>query len=402
MDFFMKQTIISGLIISSISLFVSSTALAEGFSGNIGIEGRYFSSDPAHTGQADNSYSISLQPEYRKRWDNGRKKFTFVPFYRWDSEDDERTHGDIRELDFVMAQGDWEFQAGISKVFWGVTESQHLVDIINQTDLVEGLDGEEKLGQPMLRVSRLLENGSIDAYVLPYFRERTFPGESGRFRTALPVDTDNATYESDDEEKHVDYAVRWNQSVGNVDFGLSWFEGTSRDPEFNVATKNGKTVLQPHYPLIRQAGLDLQYTGDAWLWKLESIHRDTNDGSYNASVGGFEYTIPGIADSSADLGLLAEYHHDSRGKDATTPFQKDLFLGTRLAMNDVQSTELLAGAFIDLDDQARSFRVEASRRLGDDMKLNLEAQMISDTDVNEPFHSIRDDDYVQLEWQKFF
>lgn len=398
----MKQTIISGLVISSISLFASSSVLADGFSGNIGIEGRFFPNDPAHAGQADNSYSISLQPEYRKRWDNGRKKFTFVPFYRWDSEDDERTHGDIRELDFVMAQGDWEFQAGISKVFWGVTESQHLVDIINQTDLVEGLDGEEKLGQPMLRVSRFLENGSIDAYILPYFRERTFPGEQGRFRTALPVDTDNATYESDDEEKHMDYAVRWNQSVGNVDFGLSWFEGTSRDPEFNVATKNGKTVLQPHYPLIRQAGLDLQYTGDAWLWKLESIHRDTNDGSYNASVGGFEYTIPGIADSSADLGLLAEYHHDSRGKDATTPFQKDLFLGTRLAMNDVQSTELLAGAFIDLDDQARSFRVEASRRLGDDMKLNLEAQMISDTDVNEPFHSIRDDDYVQLEWQKFF
>jgi len=377
-------------------------AVAGDFSGNISVEGRYFPNDPAHQGQAGNGYSISIQPEYRKRWDKGRKKFTFVPFYRWDSEDDERTHGDIRELDVVIANNDWEFQAGISKVFWGVTESQHLVDIINQTDEVEGSDGEDKLGQPMLRLSRILENGSIDAYLLPYFRERTFPGEAGRFRTALPVDTDNATYESDDEENHLDYAVRFNQSIGSVDFGVHWFEGTSRDPSFKAGTKNGKTVLTPHYELIRQAGLDLQYTGDAWLWKLEAINRSTNADDYHAAVGGFEYTINAVNDSSADLGLLAEYHYDSRGEQATSPFQNDLFLGARLAMNDVQSTEMLAGVFADLDTQGRSFRVEASRRFGDKTKLNLEAQFVNGTEPSDPLDAFRDDDYVQLEVQRFW
>ncbi|MDD7885073.1 hypothetical protein [Flavivirga sp. 57AJ16] len=34
-----------------------------------------------------------------------------------------------------------------------MTESNHLVDIINQTDAVETFDGEEKLGQPMVQLS---------------------------------------------------------------------------------------------------------------------------------------------------------------------------------------------------------------------------------------------------------
>jgi len=31
---------------------------------------------------------------------------------------------------------DWELTTGVSKVYWGVMEAVHLVDIINQTDFV--------------------------------------------------------------------------------------------------------------------------------------------------------------------------------------------------------------------------------------------------------------------------
>jgi len=84
--------------------------------------------------------------------------------------------------------------------------------------------------QPMLRASRLLENGSVDLFILPYFRERTFAGAAGRFRTGIVVDTDAATYESSDEEKHIDYALRWSHTKEAFDVGVSYFDGTSRDP----------------------------------------------------------------------------------------------------------------------------------------------------------------------------
>lgn len=388
------------LAVGAIGIALSSTAQAGEFSGNVALEGRYYTDDAAFAGQSDGGISLSLQPEFKHKWDNDHNVFTFIPFYRWDDKDDERSHGDIRQLDLIMAKGDWEFQAGVSKVYWGVTESQHLVDIINQTDGVEGTDGEDKLGQPMLKATRIYDDGSLNLYVLPSFRERTFAGINGRFRSPLVVDTSDVSYESSKEEKHVDYALRLQHTFDAIDVGLSYFDGTSRAPELTADLANG--VLKQHYPLIKQTGLDLQYTGEEWIWKLEAINRESNREDYSAAVGGFEYTIPGITEGGADLGLLAEYHHDSRGEVINAPFQKDLFFGARLSVNDADGTEFLVGGSVDLDNQSKGFRVEGSKRVGEGLKLNIEAQVFTDVDDNDPFKSFEKDDYVQLELQKYF
>ena len=53
---------------------------------------------------------------------------------------DERS---LREAHWLHDKGAWDLLIGVGKVFWGVTESRHLVDIVNQTDLVENPDQEE-------------------------------------------------------------------------------------------------------------------------------------------------------------------------------------------------------------------------------------------------------------------
>lgn len=401
----MKNSIV-GLSLSLIALGLTMPTVAGELSGNIALEGRYFNNEGAFPDQLKNTaLSLSIQPEYKHSWDNDHQKLTFSPFYRWDNKDKERTHADIRQLDYVKSQGDWDFQVGIGKVYWGVTESQHLVDIINQNDGVEGLDGEAKLGQPLLRVSRLTDNGSLDLFVLPYFRERTFAGSKGRFRTPLVVDTNAVTYESSQKEKHIDYAVRWSETIDEFDVGVHYFDGTSRDPIFNPIIKQGKAVgLQPHYPLIAQLGLDLQYTGESTIWKLEAINRSFNDkkiNDYSRVVGGFEHTLEAF-ESGAELGLLAEYHHDSRGEVAQAPFQNDVFVGARFALNDEQGSDMLVGASVDLDNQTKSFRVEASRRLGKGIKLKVEGQGFTNVDKTDPLKAFEKDDYVQVTLQKFF
>lgn len=397
--------ILKPLLLSVIcsATMLSAVVNAGDFSGNISAEGRYFTSEGVFPKQQKSGgMSLSFQPEYKNRWDDDHKTFTFTPFFRWDGKDKERTHADIRQLDYVTTKGDWEFQVGISKVYWGVAESQHLVDVINQTDGVEGIDGEDKLGQPMLRVSRFTENGSLDLLILPYFRERTFSGSKGRFRSGLVVDTDSATYESGDKEKHLDYALRWSETIDDFDVGFHYFDGTSRDPIFKPIIKNGEAVgLQPHYPLMSQVGLDLQYTGESTIWKLEVINRDVNKDHYTAAVGGFEHTLPSF-ESGAELGLLTEYHRDSRGEGSQAAFQNDLFLGARYALNDDVDSQFLVGAFLDLDDQSKSFRVEASRRLGKGFKVNFEGQAFTDIDKSSPLKIFEKDDYIQVELQKFF
>ena len=73
------------------------------------------------------------------------KNFALEVFARADENDEERNHFDIAELYWTLPSDEWELLIGINKVFWGVTESAHLVDIINQTDQVESFTGEEKL-----------------------------------------------------------------------------------------------------------------------------------------------------------------------------------------------------------------------------------------------------------------
>ncbi len=394
-----------GVVTLLCTLFFTAPIKALGLSGNISSELRYFPDMPASFGASrfdrGSSLSFAFSPEIYHEWNGGERAIVFSPFLRWDESDSERTHRDIRELNLLLVQGDLEWRIGLGRVFWGVTESQHLVDIINQTDAVENIDGEDKLGQPMIQASWSQDWGIVDFFVLPGFRERTFAGERGRLRTPLVVDTENPVYEAKNKERHIDYAIRWSHSIGIWDIGISNFYGTSRTPEL----RQRGYKLVPHYNLINQTGIDLQATLDEWLFKLESIYRidkrKKEDKNYAAMAAGFEYTFVGVWQRS-DVGWLVEYHFDERGEDATSPFQNDLFAALRIAVNDTQSSEILAGVFADLDYGGYSLRLEASRRIGDDWKLSLEYQGFNNIDPDDMLYAQRQDDYLQAELSWFF
>jgi hypothetical protein len=71
--------------------------------------------------------------------------------------------------------------------------------------------------------------------------------------------------------------------AGDIDNGISAFSGTSREPRF-VPAADGQSLL-PVYDQIDQVGVDLQYTREAWLWKLEAIARDGYSNTFAAAVG---------------------------------------------------------------------------------------------------------------------
>ena len=378
--------------------------MAGEWSGHIAYEGRFYNHHALSTQQSYSANSsLSASSEFYTSWDNDSQSLTFRPFVRFDQHDKERSHADIRELMLLLNFDSWELKAGIGKVYWGVTESQHLVDIVNQTDLIESLDGEEKLGQPMINLTLLNDWGTVDLFMLPYFRERTFAGPKGRLRSEPYIDTSKPTYQSDKKNKHIDYAIRYAHSIGDWEVGLSHFYGTNREPDFNPALNNEmEPVLIPHYGLVHQTSLDLQTIVGDWLWKLESVSRHTQNKRYHAHTFGFEYTSVGIFNSNKDLGLIAEYLYDSRGSEATTPFQSDILLGARYVFNDTQSTEILLGMITDIKTQERSYSIEASHRLTDSWSVNIESRIFSNIKNDSILHSLRSDDYFQAELLYYF
>ena len=322
--------------------------------------------------------------------------FRFVAFARGDQADSARTHFDVRELWLETFVGNWMVGAGLGKVFWGVTESRHLVDIVNQTDLVENLDGEDKLGQPMVRLSVSSARwGTLDLFWISALRERTFGGRSARFGPPLRI-ADDAEYESSLGRGHVDLAARWSHTLGDADVGVSYFYGTSRDPKLNLRLGDTGPVLVPQYDLIHQAGLDAQWTTGGWLLKLESIVREGQGSTFAAVTGGFEYTFTGLV-GTADLGVLGEFNYDGRNNGTFVLLDNDAFGGMRLAFNDEQSTQILAGAAVDIVTGSVFASIEGSRRLWDSFTIGVEARLFFATDETDPAYGLRRDDYAQVE-----
>jgi len=403
-NLFNSASLAFGLVMLSVGLVMAATTLAFGYelSGNVSAEGTIFTSDAIHPEQENSSVSLALAPELYHEWESG-SALTFAPYVRLDNTDPERTHFDIRELNYLLLGETWELRLGVGKVFWGTTEFVHLVDIVNQTDFVEGIDGEDKLGQPMLHLALVNDWGVIDMFALPYFRERTFPGPEGRLRFGLKVDTDHPVYESADEEHHTDYAFRYSHYIGVLDFGVSYFTGTGREPTFLPGTDSGgQPVLIPFYELIDQTGVDLQVVAGQWLLKLEGIQRTGQGEDFMALTGGFEYTFTGLGGSAVNLGVIGEWAYDDRGEEATTPNEDDIMAAIRIAFNDPSGSEVLEGMTLDTDSSAQIISVEASRRFGSSVKASLEAYAFVDLPIDDPLYSMRGDDFVSLEIAYYF
>ena len=372
-------------------------------SGSVELQARGFWQNPQWVGQDDRALQGSVISTTEVRWYNegGNVRAAFIPYLRWDATDDERNLADLREAYWAFEGDDYELLVGANTVFWGVTESVHLVDIINQTDFAGDIDGEDKLGQMMVSLMLQRDWGEITGFVMPAFRERTFAGVDGRFRPPLPVDTDNALYESSDEETHVDFALRYSHYIGDIDIGLNVFSGTSREPRF-VPAADGQSLL-PVYDQIDQLGVAVQYTKEAWLWKLEAIARDGVTHSFAAAVGGFEYTFYQVSESTIDVGLLLEYQYDGRNEfEPVTIADNDVFVGTRLAFNDVQDTAVLAGLSYDTDTGETFINIEAERRFGDNWFAELRVRAFNGAAQVDATTWLQKDDYVQLSLARYF
>jgi len=409
----------TGVVVSSVILVPAAASADQWkFGAEIAGELRYFPDNALGSEQIDTwQPSITIQPDIRWESENRTHQIVLTPFARLDGQDAERTHVDFREAYYRFSSDfNWSVTIGAAKVFWGRTESRHLVDIINQTDSVEDIDEEDKLGQPMVNFSFINDWGTLDLFFMSGFRDRTFPGIDGRLRFELPIETGDPIFTRTGRRAAPDVAIRYGHYIGNWDFGIAAFHGTSREARFAIANDGGS--LRPVYDRISQASIDLQYTKDAWLWKLEALIRDGQGERFFASVAGFEYTLYQIFGSEGDLGLLAEYQYDARDDNLiietlegaptfvteAPPIasDNDLFLGARFAFNDIQNTSILAGGTIDTQDQSATMFIEAERRLFENWTTALEARLFFNVNNNNIINAFRNDDFINFRITRYF
>ena len=360
--------------------------------GELSFDNRYFFNAGLQE-QKKNHTSFTFSPEIFK--DDSNKIFHFKAKLRKDTEDSGRNLNDIQELYLINILEDKEIKFGVSKEFWGVTETSHRVDIINQTDFTEGFDGEEKLGQPMIKISLERQWGLLDIYTLLGFRERNFSGNKGRLRLPLSINKKDSLYSSSSKNKRVDFAIRWSNYYDDFDIAISHFSGTSREPRF-LPSANEFNELVPVYDVIDQTGIEIQYLLDSLAIKGEVISRSGQGERFTAATYGFEYTQVGVLQTRIDLGWVVEFNHDDRLE--SSPF----VLGTRFSFNDIYDSQILSGFIVNDKSKELGFLLEASRRIGKCCLLSLEGVYFGDTDEDNGqkklFQAFKQDDFLRAEF----
>ena len=191
----------------------------------------------------------------------------------------------------------------------------------------------------------------------------------------MPIDGDDPLFANPNGRWQPSAAARFTLNLGDFDLGAGVFTGLSREPRFVAELTTGQ--ISPRYDLMHQGSVDAQWTLGALVLKAEGFARLWGD-SLRAFVGGgvgADYTFFKLG-GDADLSFAAEFLFDTRPKDAPpTFFEHDGFLGTRLAFNDTSSTELVAGAIVDVLDQSTFGRAGVSRRFGEHWRVALDVNV---------------------------
>ncbi len=371
------------------------------FSGFVEAEGRWFPkrSDDGITRTFFGS--LAAEPMLKLTLADAHK-FTLTGFGRAETGSGARTHADVREAKYEGRFGSFDVTIGVDRRFWGQLEAGHLVDVVNQIDTLEDVDAEDKLGQPLAELKWTGAQASVSVMALPYFRDRLLQNTKDRPNAPMRV-TGKPLRDGTRNHWTPDFAARATLTAGPVDIAVHYFNGLNREPRLLAISG----ALTPVHDRMSQIGGDALGIFGALRLKAEGFYRTLrNDKIAPAqNFGGFglgaEYSFAGAL-GSGDFALLAEYYHDSRGRAATTLFDRDVFAGFRYASNDVASTEVLGGMLFDTRRSSKFITLEASRRLGGSIKAALDVRMPVSVAADDPLRMMRDDGFVQLKLQFHF
>ena len=80
----------------------------------------------------------------------------------------------------------------------------------------------------------------------------------------------------------------------------------------------------------------------------------------------------------------------------------ELFLGQRITFNDKQSTNIIAGFVMDTLLDTRIYTLQFNRRLNSGWKMQLEAKIFNNVDVDDSLYSNKKDRYIQASLNNYF
>lgn len=375
-----------------VCLPASSNAAKLTSKGELRLETRVFSDDgDPDTVDAALGLMGRVEAKYRSKPFAAKARL----FGRLDRQDVDRTLLVVEELWLETKKWDIELRVGADIVNWTATEAFHPADIVNARNLDSDVENYEKLGEPMVALSRRVGHGELRLLFMPYYSTPILTSPRSRlsflpagftFGPVLRVEQSGAFTE---DEFGAQGAVRFTQTIGDADIGLHIVHHMDRSqPEVVFDPELG--LPRPVFRKVTQLGGTYQQVFDALVAKVELGYRvfaDPDPSRFGplperdhllAAVG-FEYGV--LHDSGVESTFILEGQSAFFADDEVRPFlgvfQRDAALGYRVALNDAHSSEALVTTIVDLEDPDRVFfNASFSRRVFETWTVSAAVRLV--------------------------
>lgn len=391
--------------------------------GQIALEGRAFAPDDDPTTE-DWGFALFSRLEWSHSHDPWQERLRVTG--RLDAIDDGRDHVVLEEAWVQYWRGRLKLRLGADIVNWTATEAFHPADVLNARNLDSDLENYEKVGEPLLLVAlSLLEDTTLELYVMPAYMAALLPSQRSRLRLVPPGTAFGGRVLVDRKGRFTDdvigpqAALRVRTVWGSADLSLHLLEHMDRSQPL-VVTDPATQRLHAAFLTVRQVGLTYSQVFGSLIAKLEASYRnfvrveDTArfgalpDRDHTTLALGAEYGL--VHDGGSESTLLAEaqavFGLRESERYQVNPFQRDLLLGYRFAWNDEPSRTLLVSGILDLERGGEYLlNVTYEQRLGETWGLALGARLINaKSNGDSPFglSPLRDADLLRAVLSRYF
>lgn len=403
------------------------TAVAQDFTygGSVEASLRYYPEDGLLPGQTEAGFAPIINGDFNTRTELDFGTVVFEASGLYNTETGEG-YADIPRGYFQYFGDGFDVLVGSNIEYWGVSESNRVVDSVNQRYVIDQTVDYISLGQPMVNLNLSFGfNSTLSLFGLIYFRDRDMANAATRFRSPFLMSNADAVYE-EGNGRNLDFAARYRTSFsalgGGMDLAVSYFDGTNRAPSTlpNVCVLPGGHFDEancadlvyddledvkaiPYYAKLRRYGLEMVYSnGDLQLTFEGAISQSLNE-TYYSTITGAQYSFGGIGPTGDTIVAVVEYLYDDRSIiQPLTIYDNDMFFGFAYSGNDVNGTSVRGGIYYDVETDAQIYTASWSRRIGDAMRLEVAGFMMNSAGTEDPIAFAQDDSFVQVSLAYFF
>jgi hypothetical protein len=394
--------------------------------GEVAVESRIFRDDDLPITR-DRALALFGRLEWRHQHAPFEEKIR--GYGRADHYDRARSTVVLEEAWLQVRRGRLRLRLGADLVNWTATEAFHPADVINARNLDSDLENLEKVGEPMAAVQvGLFEGMTASVLFMPVYMKTLFPSPKSRLGFVPGADLRRGRVLVDRDGKFTDgffgpqAAVRLQQVLGGADLSVFALEQMDRLQPLVAIDGVGQPV--PMFLTVRQVGGTYQHVLGPLIAKVEAAHRwfrrpadeasapvtllgPVPDRDHTALAVGLEYGIPHASGGESTLILEGQalLGVDADVRRQLSPFQRDVFAGYRVALNDEDSKELVVGGILDLErPEELLLSVAYQQRLGETFSLRLGLRIFAAPEEALPLGLIpfRDSDHLRLTLTRHF